>query len=211
MRREASLIITISVGFFLLAKFFLAVPFVTNVANEIEQWCIVVFAFAIVLGVANIVRFNLLGIIRRRPDWEYKVVLLVTMLITAVAGLVVFFQGGDITSDNFFNWIYVHVLTPLGASMYALLAFFIASAAFRAFRAKNAAASFMLGAALLVMIGRVPLGAAISALFPKIANWIMAYPNAAGQRGIIIGAAIGVIAVGLKIITGIERPYLRGE
>lgn len=95
--------------------------------------------------------------------------------------------------------------------MYALLVFYIASAAFRAFRARNIEATLMLSAAILVMIGRVPIGMAVSNMFPKLANWIMCVPNSAGQRGIIIGATIGVIAVGLKTILGIERSYLRGE
>lgn len=211
MKRQVPLYITTVVGFFLVAKFFLNVPIVENIANELEQWAMVVVAFAIVLGVANIVRINLLGIIRRRQDWQYKVVLLATMFITTVSGLIIFLQGKDLTGDNLFNWIFTNVYTPLGTTVYALLAFFIASAAFRAFRARNLPATFMLSAAILVMIGRVPLGAAISSVFPNLANWIMSVPNTAGQRGIIIGAAIGVIGVGLKIITGIERPYLRGE
>jgi hypothetical protein len=153
-----------------------------------------------------------MAIIRRRPDWEYKIILLVSMLITAVAGLWIFFSGRDIMGEEFlFRWIYDNILDPLGVSMYSLLAFFIASAAFRAFKASNVAATLMLCSAMLVMIGRVPLGGVISPYFPKLANWIMSFPNTAGQRGIIMGAAVGVIAVGLKIITGLERPYMRGE
>ncbi|MCD6386656.1 hypothetical protein J7M23_12895 [Candidatus Sumerlaeota bacterium] len=211
MRRRVPLYITTVVGFFVVAKFFLNIPIIENIANELEQWAMVVVAFAIVLGVANIIRINLLGIIRRRPDWQYKVVLLATMFITTVSGLIIFIQGKDLAGENLFNWIFMNVYTPLGTTVYALLAFFIASAAFRAFRARNLPATFMLSSAVLVMIGRVPLGAAISSIFPNLANWIMSVPNTAGQRGIIIGAAIGVIGVGLKIITGIERPYLRGE
>ena len=209
LKQKLPIIITSVVGFFLLANFFLDITLINSVADEIKQWCVVIFAFAIVLGVANIVRNNFMAIVRKRPDWEYKIVLLAAMIITSVSGLWVFFSGGDIMGATLFHWIYDHIIESLSVSMYALLAFFIASAAFRAFKARNVAASLMLGAALLVMIGRVPLGAAISPAFPRIANWIMSFPNAAGQRGIIMGAAVGVVAVGLKIISGMERPYLR--
>jgi hypothetical protein len=152
-----------------------------------------------------------MAIVKRRPDWQYKIVLIASLLITTIAGLIIIIKGGNLTGDNVFNWIFEKILSPLSMTMYSLLAFFIASAAFRAFRARNVAATFMLTAAILVMIGRVPLGAAISKHLPSLANWIMSFPNTAGQRGIIIGAAVGAIAVGLKVITGIERPYLRGE
>ena len=44
-----------------------------------------------------------------------------------------------------------------------------------------------------------------------LTTWIMAYPNLAGQRGIIIGIALGIISTSLKLILGIERAYLGGE
>ncbi|MCX7765516.1 MAG: hypothetical protein N2246_02265 [Candidatus Sumerlaeia bacterium] len=211
MRRQIPFLITTFVGVFMTAKFFLKLHLVENIANEIEQWGVIIIACAMVLGITNIFRINLLAIVRRRPDWQYKVILLASFLITAVSGFVVFAVTGDIAGENVFNFIFLHIYLPLGSTMYALLAFYIASAAFRAFRAKNIEATLMLSAAILVMLGRVPLGMAISDIFPQVANWIMAVPNTAGQRGIIMGAAIGVIALGLKVILGIERPYLRGE
>ncbi|MCX7920067.1 MAG: hypothetical protein N3A72_10785 [bacterium] len=211
MKRKIVFFITFFVGIFMTAKFFLKIPIVEGIANELEQWCLVIAAFAILLGIVNLFRLNLLTIIRRRPDWQYKVVMLIAFVITVISGLVLFAVQGDISGKNVFNFIFMNVLLPLGSTMYALLAFYIASAAFRAFRAKNIEATLMLSAAILVMLGRVPIGMAISGLFPQLANWIMTVPNAAGQRGIIMGATIGVIAVGLKTILGIERSYLRGE
>jgi len=211
MRRKIPFFITTFVGIFMTAKFFLKIPLVEAVANEIEQWCVIIVAFAILLGIANIFRLNLLTIVRRRPDWQYKVILLLSFLLTAISGFVVFAIKGDITGKNAFTFIFLNAYLPLDSTMYGLLAFYITSAAFRAFRAKNTESTLMLSAALLVMLGRVPIGMAISNIFPQLANWIMTVPNAAGQRGIIMGATIGVIAVGLKTILGIERSYLRGE
>jgi hypothetical protein len=211
MKRKIVFFITIFVGIFMTAKFFLKMPLVETIANEIEQWCLVIAAFAILLGIANLFRLNLLTIVRQRPDWQYKIIMLSAFLLTAISGLIVFIVQGDISGKNIFTFIFMNAYLPLGSTMYALLAFYIASAAFRAFRAKNIEATLMLSAAILVMLGRVPIGMALSNLFPQLANWIMTVPNAAGQRGIIMGATIGVIAVGLKTILGIERSYLRGE
>jgi hypothetical protein len=109
-----------------------------------------------------------------------------------------------------FNYAFDYVLLPLSATIFALLAFYVASAAFRAFRARNVQSALLLITAVLVMIGRVPVGKAIWGGFPLLQDWIMIWPNTAGQRAILIGAAIGMIATGIRVIFGIERPYLKG-
>jgi hypothetical protein len=96
-------------------------------------------------------------------------------------------------------------------TMFSLLAFFIASAAFRAFRMRSFEATLLAIAAVIVMLGRVPVGAQIWDKLPVISDWIMNVPQMAAKRAIMIGAALGAISTGLKVILGIERNYLGGE
>jgi hypothetical protein len=110
-----------------------------------------------------------------------------------------------------FKWLYDHVFAPCNATMFALLAFFIASAAFRAFRARNVEAALLLGAAILVMLGRVPIGRLVSESFPYIADWLVDVPNNAGRRAIMMGAALGAVATGLRVILGLERSHLGAD
>jgi hypothetical protein len=93
--------------------------------------------------------------------------------------------------------------------MFALLSFYVASAAYRAFRAKNLDAGILLVAAIVVMLGRIPFGDMLSggAMTP-LSEWLMTIPNTAAQRGIIIGAALGAASMSIRIILGIERTYL---
>ncbi|MCK4655598.1 MAG: hypothetical protein KAT85_01165, partial [candidate division Zixibacteria bacterium] len=97
---------------------------------------------------------------------------------------------------------------PMMSTMFSMLAFFIASAAYRAFRARTLEATILLITATIVMLGRVPLGRAIFSYLPQVTDWIMNYPNLSVQRGIIIGAALGAASMSLRIILGIERTYL---
>jgi hypothetical protein len=110
-----------------------------------------------------------------------------------------------------FVWIYDHVFDPCNSTMFALLAFFVASAAFRAFRARNVEAALLLGAAIFVMLGRAPLGRSISDVFPDFGQWLIDIPNNAGRRAIMMGAAIGAIATGLRVIVGLERSHLGSD
>lgn len=116
----------------------------------------------------------------------------------------------------FFNGVF----KAAQATMFSLLAFFVASASFRAFRIKSKEAMLLMGAAFIVMLGNVPIGNMLTALldkiwlgfidFPALKEWIMMYPSSAAQSAILIGAALGYIAASLKIILGVERSYLGG-
>jgi hypothetical protein len=104
--------------------------------------------------------------------------------------------------------------------MFSLLAFFIASAAYRAFVGRNFESSLLLIASVLVMLGNTSIGAFLTSGLPQflsflhlpnISEFIMTYPTTAGQRAIMIGTGLGIIGSSLRIILGIERSYLGGE
>ena len=103
---------------------------------------------------------------------------------------------------------YIHV--ACSSTMFSMLAFYIASAAYRTFRARSSDAAILLVAAIILMVGRVPVGRAISDFFPEAAAWLMEVPNLAAKRGIMLGVSLGAIATSLRIIFGIERSYLGG-
>ena len=119
--------------------------------------------------------------------------------------------------------LFVGVFKNGQATMFSLLAFFVASASFRAFRVKSKEAGLLMGAAFIVMLGNVPIGNLVSkylAYIPFIGQyldialikeWIMAYPSSAAQSAILIGAMLGVISASMKIIFGVERSHLGGE
>jgi hypothetical protein len=69
----------------------------------------------------------------------------------------------------------------------------------------------LLASAIIVMVGRVPLGHYIWDKLPLVGDWILSYPNMAGQRAIMIGIALGIVSTSLRILLGIERTYLSGK
>ena len=97
--------------------------------------------------------------------------------------------------------------------MFSLLAFFVASAAYRAFRARDAGGDDSTQRSRPGDGG--PGGPWVSHCCLGSARWptgSMTVPNTAAQRGILIGVSLGAIATSIKIIFGIERAYLgRGD
>ena len=207
MRREIPMAICFLAGLSFILEYFIPHQRVLSVFETFRQWAIIVIAFAYVLGLANIVRVNYHVIQRKGRDWSYKMILLLSLFFMISVGVIF----GGIEEGSIFNWVYYHAQYPLQATMFALLAFFIASAAFRAFRVRTFQASLLAVTALLVMIGRVPVGESLWKGFPDLTEWIMNVPQLAGKRAIMIGAALGAISTALKVLTGLERTYLGGE
>lgn len=170
-----------------------------------QDWIKAISPFAILLGVISLSMVNGTKIKRKAPNWQYSVVTLIGLAFTAIAGFVWGTQTGTP-----YMWLFKNVQMPMSATMFSLLAFYIASAAYKAFRARSTEATVLLIAAVIVMLGQVSLGAMISKWIPITSKWILNVPNLAAKRAIMIGVGLGMTATSLKILLGIERTYLGG-
>jgi len=160
MKRTIPLIIVFGCGFFMLIAFFIPVGWFQDASQTLQTWYLGVIAFFVFIGIFNLIRINVLKIQHKRRDWQYSIILLIFLAGMLLAG----FIGGP--NGEVFLYLFQHFQIPLSATMFSLLAFFVASAAFRAFRARNPEATLLLIAAVLVMIGRVPIGVWIWKGFP---------------------------------------------
>ncbi len=215
MRRTIPLVITFVTGMLVVVAFFIPHPPLGGLQDRFLVWYTIVVGFTMLLGVDSLVRSHLKKVSRRQSGWGYSVVLLLGLVVTVILGILSIAGWGSIISPvSPFMYLYTHVIIPLQATMFSLLAFFIASAAYRAFRARTVDATLLLIAAGIVMLGRLPVGAYLTHKFPHvlqlpvIADWIMDIPQLAAKRGIQIGAYLGAVAMSLRILLGIERTYL---
>jgi predicted MFS family arabinose efflux permease len=200
------LAITFVTAVFMIAAFF--VPHYSGVLiqEKVQDWVRVIGGLALVLGIISLLQRHVGKILRKQRDWGYSIAAVVSFLVMSALGI---FWG--IKEKTAFNWVFNNIYAPLDATMFSLLAFFVASAAYRTFRARSVEAALLLLAALIVMFGRVPLGAAIWKPAPDVAEWIMSYPATAAKRAILLGVTLGGVAVSLRIILGIERSHLGGD
>lgn len=226
MNRVVATLIAASVGFVLVVAFF--IPATESWGERALVWFNILAGVAFVLGGGNLLKVQLEAISSRRAGWGYSLVTLISFAIMLGFGLL---KVGVHPEDQYpthawsgkfdapgspFVWMYDYVFSPITATMFASLAFYVASAAFRAFRAKNLEAILLLGTAFLVLIGntaiaRVTDGLPDSVRFLRldvmVAN-LMTYLSTGAWRAITIGIAIGVAATSLRVLLGIDRPYL---
>lgn len=201
MRRQIPTIICFGFGMFMLVQFF--IPAWARAYESVVDWTQTIYIFTLLLGVVGMIKYHLDKISRRNTDYFYNVITLIGVAGMAVSGLI--WGRGE---GSAFTWIFNYIQAPMQATVFSLLAFFVASAAYRGFKIRNFEASLLLIAAVLVMIGRVPLGDYITPYFPKVADWILNVPSMTARRGIFVGIGLGTIAVSLRVILGVERTYL---
>ncbi len=163
---------------------------------------------ALFLGVLNLFRIHTNNIRRKRPHWQFSVYLLAVLVYQGVLGLATHH------TNPVYDWLYQAVYVSLDSTMFSLLCFYIASAAYRAFRVRNVDAAVMLAAAFFLMMGNVPIGEVIWGPdkwlggFAGVKNWILRVPNTAGNRAISLGIFLGIMATQSRILLGIERRHL---
>lgn len=228
MKRTVPLVITFIVGTLLLVAYFIPHWPFARLRDDFNTFFDVVAAFAYIVGGGNLLRMHGRRAALRQAGWGYSLVTLAGFLAMMGFGFSKLYWregigvGWDLQGDLndptlFFKRTYDNVFRPCSATFYALLAFFIASASYRAFRARNVEASLLLGTALIILLGRTFVGTLLTAwlpaslsflTIPELSNWIMSVPNQAGNRAIMIGVALGIVSLSLKVILGIDRSHL---
>jgi hypothetical protein len=207
------LIIVLVFGVFGAAIQYMAHPFASDTKAFIAQWLKVVGGIAFVLSIYNLTRLHVLKVRKQEAGWGYSMFFFLGFF--AMAGATIYNGGAWFWSSPVegaaFEKLYTYAFEAAGATMFCLLGFYIASAAVRTFRARSFEATLLLAAAMIVMLGRAPLGELITPYFPTVSEWIMVIPNTAAKRGVLLGVCFGGIAMSLRIIFGVERSYLGGS
>lgn len=209
MRNQLPLLLVFVLGILVAVQEFIPLDIAKNFKEFALDWTIVIGVFAMALGLWSLTKVSMDKIQRRQENWQYAIVTmagLVAMILFSVYG---WMRGGieNALSGYMFVHFFDHVMVPIQATMFSLLAFFIASAAYRAFRARSMLATLLLLAAVIVMLRVVYMGP-LSDPVNQAADWIINVPNLAAKRAILIGVGLGIVATALKVILGIERTYL---
>lgn len=222
MRTTLPLILAFISGIIMVVSFFInpEQKVLGDISQELLIWASIIGGFSFLLGAVSITRVNWRSYKTRRPGWGYNLVTIVGVFMMAIPALwptswlpesMASLAGRN--AGSVYDWFFLYLATPMSQTMFAILAFYIATAAYRAFRARSSQATLLLITASIVMLWRVPMGEALLRVIydglPEIINtYIMAGINMSVQRGIIIGAALGAATFSLRILLGIERTYM---
>ena len=209
MKNTGPVIFGFIVGLLMFIQYFTPNKWIEARYNNVLDWKQVVFGLTLILGVISLFLHHWKKIEQKESGWRYSLVTVVGLVLMIVSAIIMTPEKG------IYPWMFNNVQSPMQSTMFALLAFYVASASYRAFRARSLHAALLLTAGVIVMLGRVPIGELIGFnldghhySLATVSTWILDYPNLAAKRGIMIGVGLGMTATAIKIIVGIERTYL---
>jgi hypothetical protein len=230
MKKTLPLVITFIVGLIVICSEFIPHKPFSSINEGLENWFLIISGFAILLGQLSLLRVNSVKVHDKVENWQFFLAGLISFGVMVLCGILWGTQdarglagNGDkivaVLGSKPFEYLFTNIYQHLSSTMFALLAFFIASAAYRAFIIRSFESNLLMIAAVVVMLGRTSIGTSLTAWLPdgwrwlhlpNIADFIMNYPNNAAQRAIMISAALGIVGSSLRILLGIERSYLGG-
>lgn len=185
-----------------------------QVASDVSN---ILQAFAIGLGIWSLMSVHLRNIAMKRSGWGNSATLITAIFLMAIAhiGKEYIKEGGFKTLDDL---LYNGLMKNLDATMFSIIAFYIVSAAYRAFRIRSLEATILLVAAALVMLGNVPIGQALTNWIPddktsvltnlrleNIGQWILKKASSPATQAIDFGLGVGALATSLRLWLSLER------
>jgi hypothetical protein len=203
IKYQLPFIVMLLLGTYMAVQYYIPHSSFQTPKNLMLQWKQPLNGFIIILAILSIAGVHIRKIIKQQKRWGYSLITLVSMLAMVIAGL-----AGGVQDGSLFSKWFTYLISPIEATMFALLAFFVGSAAFRAFKARSAAATILLLSAAIVMLALIPPVARGIPLIAHISDFILKYPNTAAKRAILIGVSLGAISVALKNIIGVDKTLL---
>lgn len=229
-RRYLILFVTFMGGLFFAVEFFWPVrtmtiqgnaaegnfltPFVVPFANTLT----IIAGFTVGLGVINL--FNLHGkrVVKGASGWVNSLVFFFGFFFMLIFGIWDKTAAEGSLPKNLYLVMQEGAYQALDATMFSIIAFYIVSAAYRAFRVRSVEATMLLITAVIVMLGQITLGQLLTGWLPEqsehwtgnfrveiIRDWILTKANTPAVRAIAFGLGIGSLAVALRIWLGLER------
>jgi len=216
----------------------------TTTAAVVGNATQVVGGLTFLLGVYNLVRIHGNNIRRLRAGWINSLAFFIAFLLMAGSSFArdwnIFFGGSSpmprwildkqppgVQSHDLYTFLFEGLLRPLDSTMFSILAFYIVSAAYRAFRIRSGEAAVLMVAALVLMMGQVPLGMLVTSQIPHgpsflgidwsllrlevFSQYVLNAVNGPVQRAILFGLGLGSLAMGLRIWLSLERGSFFGS
>jgi len=199
--KKITFLIMLITGLIVLLDYFIENPELAAGSLFLMKLAAILVAFSLGVAAVGIFRLHVPIVLKRvKGEWYFSAWMLFVIVLTTLIGV---FGGVDHPA---FQWIFSNIFLPLSSTMFAMLGFFIISAAYRAFRARGLDATVLLLTGVLVMLMNMPLGGAIWSGFPIIGTWLRDIPAMAGYRGVTLALTIGLVAYSIRVIIGYEKP-----
>lgn len=203
MKKSVPIALVFLVAMIFILEYFVFPAELKETVTMLQNWGIILTAFTLGFGAVNMFMFHGKQVSRKaKGQWPYSLWLLITLVIFTLVGVI----RGATSSE--YSWIYNASYFALSATVYSSLGFYMVSGIYRALRAKNAESVILLIVGIIALARNAPALASQFPILIPMESWISSVPTTSAQRGIMIGAALGAIALGLRTMIGRETGFL---
>lgn len=211
VRRQLPILIVFVTSVIIMSDYFLKIPpldpkgvsWTSPLVTGLQNSGVILSAFALGFGAVNLFILHSRHISRRTSrQWPFSIWLLIVIAIFTVTGVSL-----SPTSPQY-SWLYNSSYFALSATVYSSLGFYMTSGVYRSLRARNVDAVLLLVTGFIALARNAP---ALAVQFPILISadsWLSSIPTTSAQRGIMIGAALGAIALGVRTMIGRETGFL---
>ncbi|HZD56633.1 MAG TPA: hypothetical protein VE136_07925 [Anaerolineales bacterium] len=202
MRAPLSTAIAIAIGLVILFGYFLPFGILISLRMVLLEWAVILAAIALLVGIGNLFYVHWRKAARAQSNSFYSVVLLISLVFTLAI------VGWFGPTHSYSLWIFNNIQVPIESSLMAILAILLAYAVVRLLRRQlNLFSIIFLVTTVVILVATAPiLGVEVPGL-NELRTWISQVPAVAGARGILLGVALGILATGVRILVGADRPY----
>jgi len=138
----------------ILTQYFIVNPTIESISVNFQLWGVIIAAYAVLLGLLSYTIYHGKQVMKTKA-W-YSIWSLIVCFGTLIIGLI------QSSTSPAYTFILTMVSRPLGMAMSSFIGFFICSAAFRSFRARNIDAAILLISATVIMLRNIPIGSLIT-------------------------------------------------
>jgi hypothetical protein len=202
MRAPLSTAVTVVFGFIVLVGYFIRVSALVSLRATLVDWAAILASVTLLVGIGNLFYVHWRRMISGQGQAFYSGVLIFSLILTL--GLVGWFGP----AHPYSLWLFNNIQLPVESSLVAVLAVVLVLAGIRLLRSRNDSLSvFFLVTAAVVLLTATPLFGLDLPGLEEFHRWIIQVPALAGARGILLGVALGIVATGLRVLLGSDRPY----
>jgi hypothetical protein len=208
-RAPISVAVAIGIGLIVLAGYFFESSLLGTLRDYFLQGAVVVAGVAVLVGVFNLTSAHAKKM-RQGDGAIFSAITVFALIITLLVGtydlFMTYWQGAP--GLQYTRWIFENIQLPIEASLMGVIAISLTYAATRLLgRRLNFVSAVFVVVVLILLVGAIPLVATNFDLIATFRQWILSVPSVGGARGILLGVALGIVATGIRILMGTDRPY----
>lgn len=176
---------------------FVDIPPLRAAAVLVYEWGLLLSAFALLLGTINVAWVHVRRVVEGNPGWWQSLLLVVALAAVLVSGLL----STTGVRSPLVELLFDAIIAPGQATLFALLAFFMAAAAYRYLRIGRPGGVWLLAGVLLVFAVQMPIAnVLLPRAFANLISWVVDVPAMSALRGALLGSSFALVIIAVRFL-----------